>query len=143
RSWRSERRRSRVSKSAEGTEDAEGRNRMDTGNHRGFEVALRDPGIVLITFNQPERLNGMTQGMKRDLVETLLQAQMDESVRVVVFTGSGRAFSAGDDITGRSVASDGATPLVPEIGAGHRDPMGTYAGLRALSQSLNVAVRNL
>jgi len=116
---------------------------MEAGSHRGFELTLRDPGIVLITFNQPERLNGMTQGMKRDLVETLLQAQMDDSVRVVVFSGSGRAFSAGDDITGRPVASDGATTLVPEIGSGHRDPMGTYAGLRALSQSLNVAVRNL
>ncbi len=58
---------------------------METGNFRGFEVRLQDPGIVLITFNQPERLNGMTQGMKRDLVEVLLQAQMDDAVRVVVF----------------------------------------------------------
>ncbi len=116
---------------------------MKPGNYRGFEVALRDPGIVLITFNQPARLNGMTQGMKRDLVETLLQAQMDDGVRVVSFTGSGRAFSAGDDITGRPAPSDGAKALVPEIGRGHGDPIGTYAGLRVLSQSLNVAVRNL
>src|SRR5438093_4439647 len=116
---------------------------MQTGHFRGFEVAVHDPGIAVLTFNQPERLNGLTHHAKRDLVETLLQAQMDDSVRVVVFTGSGRAFSAGDDITGHPVASDGAKALVPEIGAGHRDPMGTYAGLRALSQSLNVAVRNL
>jgi 2-(1,2-epoxy-1,2-dihydrophenyl)acetyl-CoA isomerase len=96
----------------------------------------------VITFNQPERLNGMTQGMKRDLIETLLQAQMDDAVRVVVFTGSGRAFSAGDDISGRRPPGGGQA-LVPEIPGGHRDAMGTYDGLRAMSQPLNLAVRNL
>jgi 2-(1,2-epoxy-1,2-dihydrophenyl)acetyl-CoA isomerase len=116
---------------------------MQTGAFRGFELALHDPGIALITFNQPERLNGMTQDMKRDLVETLLQAQMDDAVRVVVFTGSGRAFSAGDDITGRPRDSAGAQPLVPKIPGGHQDPIGTYEGLRGLSQPLNVALRNL
>jgi 2-(1,2-epoxy-1,2-dihydrophenyl)acetyl-CoA isomerase len=112
------------------------------GKFRGFELAMHDPGIAVITFNQPERLNGMTQGMKRDLVETLLQAQMDDGVRVVVFTGSGRAFSAGDDISGRPPPTEG-NALVPPIHSGHRDPIGTYDGLRALSQPLNLAVRNL
>ena len=116
---------------------------MLTGTFRGFDVAMHDPGIALITFNQPDRLNGMTQGMKRDLIEAILQAQMDDSVRIVVFTGSGRAFSAGDDITGRPPRDTTATPLVPPIGAGHRNPIGTYDGLRALSQPLNVAIRNL
>ena len=50
---------------------------VQTGNFRGFELTTHDPGIALITFNQPDRLNGMTQGMKRDLIETLLQAQME------------------------------------------------------------------
>jgi 2-(1,2-epoxy-1,2-dihydrophenyl)acetyl-CoA isomerase len=114
------------------------------GRFRGFELAMHHPGIALITFNQPDRLNGMTQGMKRDLVETLLQAQMDDSVRIVVFTGSGRAFSAGDDISGHVPPSGGgAEALVPPIPGGHRTPIGTYDGLRALSQPLNLAIRNL
>ncbi len=116
---------------------------MDTGKFRGFELTLEDPGIALVTFNQPERLNGMTQPMKRDLVETLLQAQMDDAVRVIVFTGSGRAFSAGDDITGKPPKSDGAKALLGDIPSGHQDPIGTYEGLRALSQPLNDAVRSL
>ncbi|MBI4571118.1 MAG: enoyl-CoA hydratase/isomerase family protein, partial [Chloroflexi bacterium] len=115
---------------------------MDTGNFRGFTVELRDPGIALITFNQPERLNGMTQPFKRDLIETLLQAQMDDAVRVVL-TGSGRAFSAGDDITGRPADYGDAQPLVPAIPPGHHEPVGTYEGLRNLSQPLNEAVRKL
>jgi 2-(1,2-epoxy-1,2-dihydrophenyl)acetyl-CoA isomerase len=116
---------------------------MQTGNFRGFEITLHHPGIALITFNQPERLNGMTHHMKRDLVETLVQAQMDDAVRVVVFTGSGRAFSAGDDITGRGAATGAAQSLVPDIPRGHHNVIGTYNGLRALSQPLNTAVRDL
>jgi 2-(1,2-epoxy-1,2-dihydrophenyl)acetyl-CoA isomerase len=116
---------------------------MQTGNFRGFEVALQKPGIALVTFNQPERLNGTTQEMKRDLVELLLEAQMDDAIRVVVMTGSGRAFCAGDDISGRPRDSAGAKALVPDIGHGHTTPIGTYDGLRALSQPLNEAVRKL
>lgn len=116
---------------------------MEAGSYRGFELTLHDPGIALVTFNQPERLNGMTQGLKRDLVETVLQAQMDDAIRVVVFTGSGRAFSAGDDISGHRRETDADQALVPEIPGGHRDPIGTYEGLRNISQPLNAAVRNL
>jgi enoyl-CoA hydratase/carnithine racemase len=50
---------------------------MQTGIFRGFGVRLEAPGIAWITFNTPERLNGMTSAIKRDLVETLVQAQMD------------------------------------------------------------------
>ena len=116
---------------------------MQTGNFRGFEVAVHDPGIAVVTFNQPDCLNGMTHHLKRDLVETLIQAQMDDAIRVVVFTGSGRAFSAGDDISGYGVKRGEAQALVPDIPAGHHNPTGTYNGLRSLSQPLNLAVRNL
>jgi 2-(1,2-epoxy-1,2-dihydrophenyl)acetyl-CoA isomerase len=116
---------------------------MNTGRFRGFEVAIHDPGIAVVTFNQPDRLNGTTQPMKRDLVETLLQAQMDDAVRIVVFTGSGRAFCAGDDISGRRVDYGDARALAPEVPGGHNHPIGTYDGLRALSQPLNTAVRSL
>ena len=115
---------------------------MRTGAFRGFDVTLSDPGIAVIAFNRPERLNGTTSHVKRDLVETLLQAQMDDGVRVVIFTGSGKAFCAGDDISGRSPVF-GAEGLVPEIPPGHADAIGTYEGLRAISQPLNAAVRNL
>ena len=116
---------------------------MDTGAFRGFDVARHDPGIAVVTFNQPDRLNGMTQPMKRDLIETLLQAQMDDAVRVVVITGSGRAFSAGDDITGRQPEYGDAQSLTPRTPPGHRDPISTYEGLRNISQPLNAAVRAL
>lgn len=116
---------------------------MEDGRFRGFDLETRDPGIALITLNQPDRLNGLHRHTKRDLVETLLQIQMDDGVRVVVITGSGRAFSAGDDITGRVPSYDDARSLVPDVPRGHGHPIGTYDALRALSQPLNLALRNL
>lgn len=116
---------------------------MRTGACSGFTVEVRDRGIALITFNEPERLNGMTQAMKRDLVEVVTQAQMDDAVRVVVFTGTGRAFSAGDDMTGGYGDATRVPTLVPDLPRGHGTPIGTYDALRVLSQSVNVAVRNL
>ncbi len=114
---------------------------MQTGHFTGFEVELRDNGIAWIQFNTPERLNGLNQAIKRDLIETILQAQMDNAVRVLVFTGTGRAFCAGDDISGQG-KEIGGDPLVPPIPPGHDSDIGTYEGLRHLSQTLNLAVRN-
>jgi 2-(1,2-epoxy-1,2-dihydrophenyl)acetyl-CoA isomerase len=114
---------------------------FQTGEFRGFETALHEPGIAVFTFNQPERMNGLTQVIKRDLIEQLTQAQMDDKVRVVVFTGSGRAFCAGDDITGRRLPA--GAQLMPEIFPGHREAIGTYEGLRVLSQTVNTSIRNL
>ncbi|MDP6346410.1 MAG: enoyl-CoA hydratase-related protein [Alphaproteobacteria bacterium] len=116
---------------------------METGSFRGFEVRLEDPGIAWITFNQPDRLNGMTSGVKRDLVETLTQAQMDNAVRVIVFTGSGRAFCAGDDLKAYSEGLQADPGLVPPIPPGHDNAIGTYDGLRMISQALNATVRSI
>lgn len=128
---------------------------MDTGAFRGFEVALDDSGIALITLNEPERLNPMTVGMKRDIVETMTQAQLDDRVRVVVFTGEGRAFCSGDGgpelggdggrrSKGEALAPKLADPWSAAAREGRRiSAIGTYDALRALSQSVNVSIRAL
>ena len=116
---------------------------MDTGTFTGFDLELRESGIAWFQFNSPERLNGMTTAIKRDLIEAVTQAQMDNAVRVLVFTGSGRAFCAGDDLKAYRGAELGGRPLVPDIPPGHDSPIGTYNGLRTISQQLNTAVRSL
>ena len=116
---------------------------MDTGQFTGFELSLREPGIAWFQFNTPERLNGMTGAIKRDLIEAVTQAQMDNQVRVLVFTGTGRAFCAGDDLKAYRGAELGGEPLVPAIPPGHDNALGTYNGLRTISQQLNTVVRNI
>jgi 2-(1,2-epoxy-1,2-dihydrophenyl)acetyl-CoA isomerase len=114
---------------------------VQTGSYSGFTISLREPGIAWFRFDQPERMNGMNPSMKRDLVECLLQAQMDDAVRVVVFVGSGRAFCAGDDLKAYQGTPD--TSQLPPIPHGHHNAVGTYDGLRALSQPVNLAIRSL
>lgn len=116
---------------------------MEQRQYQGFHVEGHDPGIALVTFDQPERMNGMNAGMKRDLVEFALQAQMDDAIRVVVFTGTGRAFCAGDDMSGGYTDPRFAPTTVPAINPGHREAMSTYGALRGISQAVNRAVREL
>ncbi|HEY5072353.1 MAG TPA: enoyl-CoA hydratase-related protein [Caulobacteraceae bacterium] len=106
----------------------------------GFQLEMRDPGVMVVTLARPERLNALTQAMKRDLIELMSRVQMDEAVRVVVFTGEGRAFCSGDDLGAYARA---APATVPAIGAGHGTPIGTANALRIYSQGLNTAVRDL
>tara|TARA_E500000331_G_scaffold58313_2_gene52600 strand:+ start:859 stop:1710 length:852 start_codon:yes stop_codon:yes gene_type:complete len=116
---------------------------MKTGAFSGFDLTIRDKGIAWFQFNTPERLNGMTTAIKRDLIEALTQAQMDNDVRVLVFTGTGRAFCAGDDLKAYKSAELGGLPLVDPIPPGHENPLSTYDGLRTISQQLNTTVRNI
>jgi 2-(1,2-epoxy-1,2-dihydrophenyl)acetyl-CoA isomerase len=117
--------------------------RVDTGKFTGFEVTLQKPGIAWIEFNEPEKLNGMNARKKRDLIETLVQAQMDDAVRVVCFIGQGRGFCAGDDLGAYTSGGGNGTGLVPDIHPGHNSPMGTYNGLKHISQALNQVIRKL
>ncbi len=67
----------------------------------GFEriVYVKDPPRATITLNRPERLNAFDFLMLRELARACEDASWDDDVRVVVLTGSGRAFCAGADLT--------------------------------------------
>lgn len=54
--------------------------------------------IVTVTVNRPHRLNAMSGPDWQDFRDALLRADDDSSVRVVVLSGTGEAFSSGDDI---------------------------------------------
>jgi 2-(1,2-epoxy-1,2-dihydrophenyl)acetyl-CoA isomerase len=58
-----------------------------------------DGPVATITLARPERMNAFNAAMHADLRDALDQCERDESVRVVVLTGEGRAFSSGQDLT--------------------------------------------
>jgi enoyl-CoA hydratase/carnithine racemase len=58
----------------------------------------RDGPVALVVLNDPERLNAMTEAMGQALSAAVDGLAGDESVRAVVLTGAGRAFSAGGDL---------------------------------------------
>jgi len=65
----------------------------------GSVLVERRDGIKILTLNQPERLNAFTARMHAELRVALDDAAMDQTVKVVVLTGAGRAFSSGQDLT--------------------------------------------
>lgn len=56
--------------------------------------------VATITLNRPEKLNALSQEMIAELFRLLSELREDETVRAVVLTGAGRAFSAGADLGG-------------------------------------------
>jgi enoyl-CoA hydratase/carnithine racemase len=57
-----------------------------------------DTGVATITLNRPERLNALTFEVYRELTDTFAALRDEKAVRVVVITGSGRAFCSGGDV---------------------------------------------
>ncbi len=64
-------------------------------------------GIARITLNRPDRLNSFNDAMHAQLREALDRVKADASVRVLLLTGAGRGFCAGQDLSDRAVAPGG------------------------------------
>ena len=57
----------------------------------------RDDDIAVLTFNDPDRRNAMSRAMGEAFRTAVAKLVGDDSLRCVVLTGAGRAFSAGGD----------------------------------------------
>lgn len=57
-----------------------------------------DGGVATIRFNRPEAMNSLDLATKESLLAALRQVAEDDAVRVVVLTGTGRAFCVGQDL---------------------------------------------
>jgi 2-(1,2-epoxy-1,2-dihydrophenyl)acetyl-CoA isomerase len=66
-------------------------------------------GIVLLTLNQPDRLNAVTWDCWREIRQAVQKLEEDDEARVLVVTGSGRGFCSGTDLAA-AAAGGGATP---------------------------------
>ena len=75
-----------------------------------FEV---DGGIARLTLHRPDKLNSFTGAMHGEVRSAIDTVQSDHRIRVLVLTGSGRAFCAGQDLGDPEMAM---TPNAPDIG---------------------------
>jgi 2-(1,2-epoxy-1,2-dihydrophenyl)acetyl-CoA isomerase len=71
-------------------------------------------GVGLIQLNRPQKMNAIGALTRKQLGDAIKQVERDEAVRVVVLTGSGRAFCSGADVT--EMAQDGGMRTPEDVG---------------------------
>src|ERR687890_2176823 len=76
-------------------------------NYETIRFSL-DGGIARLTLNRPDRLNSFTVEMHEEVADALARL---EGARVLVLTGAGRGFCAGQDLGDRAVAPGEAVDL--------------------------------
>src|SRR5258708_35299068 len=76
-------------------------------------------GVGLIQLNRPEKMNAIGALTRKQLGEAIKQVERDDAVRVVVLTGSGRAFCSGADVTEMALGGGLRTP--EDVGNGLRN----------------------
>jgi len=87
--------------------------------------------IATITLNRPQRLNAISLGMPAELAAAVEKANRDDSVHVIILTGSGRAFCSGYDLI--DFAEAGGEQPGSQLGDGDGrpwDPMADYYGMK-------------
>lgn len=72
-------------------------------------VAKAD-GVTRLTLNRPEKLNALNKQLYDEMMTALAAAEREDSCRVIVLTGAGRAFCAGQDLSGEVYNSNGQQP---------------------------------
>ncbi len=63
-----------------------------------------EEGAARLTLNRPEKLNSFTGQMHEEIRDALSRLENDDRARVLLLTGAGRAFCAGQDLSERSMA---------------------------------------
>ncbi|MEZ0352000.1 enoyl-CoA hydratase-related protein [Mycobacterium sp. pR1184] len=73
----------------------------------------RNGGVLRLLLDRPEKLNAVDTPMLNELLDRLLEAADDDSVRAVQLCGAGRAFCSGGDLTGGN--TKGAVPAANKV----------------------------
>ena len=74
------------------------RKEVNMGTYENILYEKKRKG-VLITFNRPEQMNALNQGLRTDIHMALDEAEKDPEIRYIILTGAGRAYSAGADMS--------------------------------------------
>ena len=77
-------------------------------NFETIRLEVED-GIATLTLNRPDKLNAFNTQMMQEMIAAFDQTDADDSVRVVIVTGSGRAFCAGADLSAGAATFDYST----------------------------------
>ena len=96
-------------------------------------------GLTIVTLNRPEKLNAISLQMHEEIQSVCADLRKDEVARVVIFTGAGRAFSAGADRAERRTLDPNPLKMRLRAGTGNR----TCDAIEGLDQVTIGAVNGL
>jgi 2-(1,2-epoxy-1,2-dihydrophenyl)acetyl-CoA isomerase len=100
-----------------------------------------DGGIARLTLNRPDRLNSFNDAMHAEVRDALARVRADASARVLLLTGAGRGFCAGQDLSDRAVSA-GDAPV--DLGASiERNYKPLVLALRSLPMPVVCAVNGV
>ena len=71
-----------------------------------FIDLTQDGGVSVMRLNRPDNLNSWNQAMRDELRHAVGALVGDDALRALVITGTGRAFSAGEDVRGMKGLAD-------------------------------------
>ena len=69
-------------------------------------LTIKNDRHGIIQLNRPEKMNALSHNLRAELFNALKDFELDPDVKVIIIRGSGRAFSAGYDLSGISQAQD-------------------------------------
>ena len=107
-----------------------------------FNAILLDiaSGVAKITLNRPDKLNSFTGEMHKELKQAMQTILADSSVRVLMITGAGRGFCAGQDLSERMMGDEETADVASSLEKNY-NPL--LKQLRALSYPVVCAVNGV
>ncbi len=103
---------------------------IDTGT--SDLLARQEDGVLTLTLNRPEARNALTRPMLTSLAAQLAEAELNNDVKCIVLTGSGKGFCAGGDVKGMAASGDGTVGAQTIDAAIHRQRLMQRATAGAL-----------
>ena len=99
---------------------------LDPSTYEQIQLEIND-GIATIWLNRPDKMNAFTERMRYEVIDALDRTDANDDVRAVIFTGRGRAFCAGADLSsGEGSFSKGGSDIMGRNGV-PRDGGGTVS----------------
>ena len=112
---------------------------MATDSNTGAPVLeTLQGGVMTLTLNRPERMNAFNIAMHEALADAMRRARDEAECRVVLLTGAGRAFCAGQDLSERRMVAEGVRPDLGATIDQHYNPL--VRAIRSLPKPVIAAV---
>ena len=100
-----------------------------------------DAGVATVRIDRPEAFNALDTATKQALLAALTQVSSDPQVRVVVLTGTGRSFCAGEELRSHAKALLSGAQTLADTSVAHSSPIATV--LAAMERPVSAAINGI